>query len=54
MTICTKQSIQLHRESVDNLHAVIDANVKVEIIIIVLVTGNKQTLVHFNYHKYAL
>ena len=29
MTVCTKQSVLLHRESVDNLHSVVDANVKV-------------------------
>ena len=29
MTVCAKQSMQLHRESVDNLHSTIDANVKV-------------------------
>ena len=29
MTICTKQSMQLHRESIDNLHSVVDSNVKV-------------------------
>ena len=32
MTVCTKQSIQLHRESVDNLHTVVDTNIKVGII----------------------
>ena len=29
MTVCAKQSVMLHRESVDNLHAVVDTNVKV-------------------------
>lgn len=29
MTVCTKQSMQVHRESVDNLHSTVDANVKV-------------------------
>ena len=29
MTVCAKQSVMLHRESVDNLHAVVDSNVKV-------------------------
>ena len=29
MTVCAKQSVMLHRESVDNLHSVVDTNVKV-------------------------
>ena len=29
MTACTVQSVELHRESVDNLHQVVDVNVKV-------------------------
>ena len=29
MSMCTKQTVQLHRESVDKLHQVVDANVKV-------------------------
>ena len=29
MSVCAKQTVELHRESVDNLHQVVDANVKV-------------------------
>ena len=29
MTVCAKQSVMLHKEAVDNLHSVVDANVKV-------------------------
>ena len=29
MSVCTRKTVQLHRESVDNLHQVVDANVKV-------------------------
>ena len=31
MTVCTRQSIELHRESVDNLHTIVDTNIKVKI-----------------------
>ena len=31
MTVCAKQSVLLHRESVDNLHSIVDANIKVYI-----------------------
>ncbi len=29
MSVCSKQSIELHKEAVDNLHTVVDSNVKV-------------------------
>ena len=31
MTACTVQSVELHRASVDNLHQVVDSNVKVNL-----------------------
>ena len=31
MTACTVQSVELHRESVDSLHQVVDVNVKVRL-----------------------
>ena len=33
MSVCTKQTVELHRESVDNLHQVVDANVKVRLLL---------------------
>lgn len=30
MTVCSQQSVQLHRESAENLHRTVDANVKVQ------------------------
>ena len=33
MSVCAKQTVELHRESVDNLHQVVDANVKVRLLL---------------------
>ena len=34
MSVCAKQTVELHRESVDNLHQVVDANVKVRLLLV--------------------
>lgn len=32
MTVCAQQSVKLHGEAVDNLHSLVDSNVKVELL----------------------